>query len=65
MLAKSKGARFGLVSVGEVYEYPLVHPQSETCRGNVDPTGYRGVYDESERFAEAVTMACRRTPLSL
>ncbi len=59
-LAKSKGARFLLASTSEVYGDPLVHPQSETYRGNVDPTGCRGVYDESKRFAEAMTMAYHR-----
>ena len=59
-LAKSKGACFLLASTSEVYGDPLVHPQSETYRGNVDPTGYRGVYDESKRFAEAMTMAYHR-----
>ena len=59
-LAKSKGGRFLLASTSEVYGDPLVHPQSETYRGNVDPTGYRGVYDESKRFAEAMTMAYHR-----
>jgi dTDP-glucose 4,6-dehydratase len=37
-----------------------VHPQPETYWGNVNPIGPRGVYDESKRYAEAMTMAYRR-----
>ena len=59
-LAKKKKARFLLASTSEVYGDPLEHPQKETYWGNVNPTGYRGVYDEAKRFAEAMTMAyCR------
>jgi dTDP-glucose 4,6-dehydratase len=43
-----------------VYGDPLVHPQPETYWGNVNPVGPRGVYDESKRFAEALTMAYHR-----
>ena len=39
---------------------PVVHPQPETYRGNVDPVGPRSVYDEAKRFAEALTMAYHR-----
>ena len=60
-LARAKGARFLLASTSEVYGDPLVHPQSESYRGNVNPVGPRGVYDESKRFAEALTMAYHRT----
>jgi dTDP-glucose 4,6-dehydratase len=59
-LAKAKGARFLLASTSEVYGDPLVHPQPETYWGNVNPVGYRGVYDEAKRFAEAMTMAYHR-----
>jgi dTDP-glucose 4,6-dehydratase len=37
-----------------------VNPQPETYRGNVNPVGIRGVYDEAKRFAEAMTMAYHR-----
>jgi dTDP-glucose 4,6-dehydratase len=60
-LALEKGARFLLASTSEVYGDPLVHPQSEDYWGNVNPIGPRGVYDESKRFAEALTMAYHRT----
>ncbi len=59
-LAKAKNARFLLASTSETYGDPLVHPQPETYWGNVNPVGFRGVYDESKRFAEALTMAYHR-----
>jgi len=59
-LAKKKGAAFMLASTSEVYGDPLVHPQVEEYWGNVNPIGVRGCYDESKRFAEAITMAYRR-----
>ena len=59
-LALAKGARFLLASTSEVYGDPLVHPQPESYWGNVNPIGVRGVYDESKRFAEAITMAYHR-----
>jgi dTDP-glucose 4,6-dehydratase len=59
-LAKEKNARFLLASTSEVYGDPLVHPQPETYWGNVNPIGFRGVYDEAKRFAEAMTMAYHR-----
>lgn len=59
-LAKEKAARFLLASTSEVYGDPLVHPQPEDYWGNVNPVGPRGVYDESKRFAEALTMAYHR-----
>ncbi len=60
-LAKDKGARFLLASTSEIYGDPQVHPQPETYWGHVNPVGPRGVYDEAKRFAEALTMAYRRT----
>jgi dTDP-glucose 4,6-dehydratase len=60
-LALEKGARFLLASTSEVYGDPLIHPQHEDYWGNVNPIGPRGVYDESKRFAEALTMAYHRT----
>lgn len=59
-LAKAKGARFLLASTSEVYGDPQVHPQPESYWGHVNPIGYRGVYDEAKRFAEAITMAYHR-----
>lgn len=60
-LAKDKKARFLLASTSEVYGDPLTSPQREDYWGNVNPVGPRGVYDEAKRFAEAMTMAYRRT----
>jgi dTDP-glucose 4,6-dehydratase len=59
-LAKFKRARFLLASTSEVYGDPLVHPQPEEYWGNVNPIGPRGVYDESKRYSEAMTMAYHR-----
>jgi dTDP-glucose 4,6-dehydratase len=60
-LAAVKGARFLLTSTSECYGDPLVHPQTEDYWGNVNPVGPRSCYDESKRFAEALTMAYHRT----
>jgi len=55
-LARRKGARFLLVSTSEIYGEPTVHPQTEDYWGNVNSLGPRACYDESKRFAEAVSM---------
>ena len=60
-VAREKGARFVLASTSEAYGDPQVHPQPESYWGHVNPVGPRGVYDEAKRFAEAMTMAYRRT----
>ena len=60
-LAQAKRARFLLASTSEVYGDPLVHPQVETYWGNVNPVGPRSMYDESKRFAEALTATYRRS----
>ena len=60
-LAREKKAAFLLASTSEVYGDPLEHPQRENYWGNVNPIGPRGVYDEAKRFAEALTMAYRRS----
>ena len=59
-LAKARNARFLIASTSEVYGDPLIHPQTESYWGNVNPVGPRGVYDEAKRFAEAMTMAYHR-----
>jgi dTDP-glucose 4,6-dehydratase len=56
-LARVKKARVLIASTSEVYGDPTVHPQTEAYWGNVNPVGPRGVYDESKRFQEAMTMA--------
>lgn len=56
-LAKEKKARIIVASTSEVYGDPMVHPQTESYWGHVNPVGPRGVYDEAKRFQEAITMA--------
>ncbi|HKY63440.1 MAG TPA: UDP-glucuronic acid decarboxylase family protein [bacterium] len=59
-LAQRKKAGFLLASTSEVYGDPMVHPQVEGYWGNVNSVGPRAVYDESKRFAEALTANHRR-----
>ncbi|MSV35126.1 MAG: SDR family oxidoreductase [Bryobacterales bacterium] len=59
-IARRDGARFLLTSTSECYGDPLEHPQVETYWGNVNPVGLRSCYDESKRYAEALTMAYHR-----
>ena len=59
-VARRDNARFLLTSTSECYGDPLVHPQVETYWGNVNPVGLRSCYDESKRYAEALTMAYHR-----
>lgn len=59
-IAKAHRARFLMASTSEVYGDPHVHPQTEDYWGNVNPVGKRSMYDESKRFAEAMTMAYHR-----
>ena len=59
-IARAHHACFLLASTSEIYGDPLVHPQTESYTGNVDPVGPRAVYDEAKRFAESLTMAYHR-----
>lgn len=59
-LAKRKNAQFFLASTSEVYGDPVLHPQPEKYRGNVNPIGPRSVCDEAKRMAETLTMAYQR-----
>ena len=54
-------ATFLLTSTSECSGHPFEHPQRETYWGNVNPVGPRSCYDESKRYAEAITMAYHRT----
>ncbi len=54
--ALEDGARFLMASTSESYGDPDVSPQPETYWGHVNPVGPRSCYDESKRFAEALTM---------
>jgi dTDP-glucose 4,6-dehydratase len=60
-IARRDGAHFLLTSTSECYGDPLEHPQTETYWGNVNPVGPRSCYDESKRYAEALTMAYHRS----
>jgi dTDP-glucose 4,6-dehydratase len=60
-IARRDGARFLITSTSECYGDPLEHPQKETYWGHVNPVGPRSCYDESKRYAEALTMAYHRT----
>lgn len=55
-MALEKKARFLMASTSESYGDPDVSPQPETYWGHVNPVGPRSCYDESKRFAEALTM---------
>jgi dTDP-glucose 4,6-dehydratase len=59
-IAQRDGARFLITSTSECYGDPQEHPQKETYWGNVNPVGERSCYDESKRYAEAITMAFHR-----
>ncbi len=53
-LAKRVGAKIMQASTSEVYGDPTEHPQTEDYRGNVNPLGPRGCYDEGKRCAETL-----------
>jgi UDP-glucuronate decarboxylase len=53
-LALEKNAKILQSSTSEVYGDPLVHPQTEEYRGNVNPIGIRSCYDEGKRCAESL-----------
>jgi UDP-glucuronate decarboxylase len=53
-LAKRLGAKIFQASTSEVYGDPVVHPQSESYWGNVNPIGIRSCYDEGKRCAETL-----------
>ncbi len=59
-LAKRVRARILQASTSEVYGDPLEHPQRESYRGNVNPTGPRSCYDEGKRVAETLMMDYHR-----
>ena len=47
-LSKRQKAKFLFASTSEVYGDPLIHPQTESYWGNVNPVGIRSCYDESK-----------------
>jgi dTDP-glucose 4,6-dehydratase len=59
-LARRDGSRILFASTSEVYGDPLVHPQTESYYGNVNPAGPRSCYDEAKRFGEALSVSYLR-----
>ncbi len=59
-LAKRVKARILQASTSEVYGDPLVHPQTESYWGHVNPIGIRSCYDEGKRVAETLMMDYHR-----
>lgn len=53
-LATKYHAKIMQFSTSEVYGDPIVHPQVESYRGNVNPIGIRSCYDEGKRCAETL-----------
>ena len=53
-LAKKYNAVVLQTSTSEIYGDPLVHPQTEEYKGNVNPIGIRSCYDEGKRIAETL-----------
>ena len=53
-LAKRVKAKILQTSTSEVYGDPVLHPQPESYRGNVNPIGPRACYDEGKRCAETL-----------
>lgn len=54
-MAVRNNAIFLFASTSEIYGDPLEHPQKESYWGNVNSFGARSLYDESKRYAEALT----------
>ena len=53
-LARRLRAKVLQASTSEVYGDPMVHPQTESYWGNVNPIGPRSCYDEGKRCAETL-----------
>jgi UDP-glucuronate decarboxylase len=51
-LAKMNKAKLVYTSTSEAYGDPLLHPQEESYRGNVNTWGPRACYDEAKRLGE-------------
>lgn len=59
-LAKETGARVLQASTSEIYGDPLIHPQTENYKGNVNTIGPRACYDEGKRVAETIFFDYKR-----
>ncbi|WP_257968104.1 NAD-dependent epimerase/dehydratase family protein [Peribacillus deserti] len=53
-LARKTGAKMVYTSTSEAYGDPLIHPQEESYRGNVNTWGPRACYDEAKRAGEVL-----------
>ena len=53
-LATAKNAKILFTSTSEIYGEPLLSPQDESYRGNVNTTGVRSCYDEGKRVGETL-----------
>ena len=60
-IATKNKATVLLSSTSEVYGEPLIHPQIESYRGNVNPDGIRACYDEGKRISETLFFDYHRT----
>lgn len=59
-LAKKYNSKVLHTSTSEVYGEPLIHPQIETYRGNVNTVGPRSCYDEGKRISETICYEYKR-----
>ena len=59
-MARETHAKVLQASTSEIYGDPLIHPQKEGYRGNVNTTGPRACYDEGKRVAETLFSDYRR-----
>lgn len=59
-LARKMDAKILQASTSEIYGDPMVHPQTEDYRGNVNTIGPRACYDEGKRVAETLFSDYRR-----
>jgi len=60
-LAEKKHAPIFHASTSEIYGDPLVHPQTTSYWGNVNPIGVRSCYDEGKRISETLFFDFHRT----
>ena len=60
-LAKKNHAPIFHASTSEIYGDPLIHPQTTSYWGNVNPIGVRSCYDEGKRISETLFFDFHRT----
>ena len=59
-LAKKSNAKILFASSSEIYGDPIIHPQKENYRGNVNPIGIRSCYEEGKRIGESLCLDHKR-----